>query len=266
MAEANFIVAYRQYGPIGEPVGETPNGEATGAEGVQLDFEKAGETSIESLLELIGAQVSIESEENEEKEEGVDEEADDDDDDESDDDEEGDDNEDNNKENQTAQRIASPWQDEAGTYNQGFADLLDVATVDSGKRVAGRININVASLPVLLTIPGMTETLADQILGSRDPGASGDQRHPTWLIAEGLVTLDELRPMFPWITTGGDVYSGQVVGYFDAGTARARAEIVLDRSGTQEGKPARLLSWKDLSKLGPGFSRTALSTLVEPDE
>ncbi len=82
------------------------------------------------------------------------------------------------------------------------------------------------------------------------------------------MTLDELKPMFPWITTGGDVYSGQIVGYFDAGTARARAraEIVLDRSGTQEGKPARLLSWKDLGKLGPGFSRTVLSTLVEPDE
>ena len=149
--------------------------------------------------------------------------------------------------------------------------MQDVATVDSGKRVSGRININLASLPVLLTIPGMTETLADQIVAGRDRTAGatgGDQRNVTWLIAEGLVTLEELKPIFPWITTGGDVYSGQVVGYFDAGTARARAKIVLDCSGTQDGsgRPARLLSWKDLSQFGPGFSRTVLSTLVEPDE
>ena len=75
----------------------------------------------------------------------------------------------------------------------------------------------------------MTETLADQIIAQRDrtAGASGsEQRHPTWLIAEGLLTLDDLKPMFPWITTGGDVYSGQVIGYFDAGTARARVQVI----------------------------------------
>jgi len=111
----------------------------------------------------------------------------------------------------------------------------------------------------------MTEILADQILNRRDPAgetASGDQRHPIWLIADGLVTLEELKPMFPYLTTGGDVYSGQVVGFFDAGTARSRVEVLLDRSDEQ----TRLLEWRDLSHLGPGFSRKVLSNLSQSEQ
>jgi hypothetical protein len=162
--------------------------------------------------------------------------------------------------------IESPWKDVADTYRQAFAELLDLATVDPSERLAGRININLASRTVLLTIPGMTEALADQILSSRDPAANlatGDQRHPTWLIAEGLITLAELKPMLAYLTVGGDVYSGQVVGYFEAGTARARAEVLLDRSDTT----TRLIGWQDLSPLGPGYSRTVLSrSALEVDE
>lgn len=228
--EANFIIAYRQYGPSSS----SSSGGAKSAEEVQPDFEVEAKTPIESLLDLIGASVSIEA-----------------------------------KEKNPAQVITSPWKDESDSYRQGFADLLDVATVDQEERIAGRININQASRPVLLTIPEMTETLADQIISSRESAvdiAIGDQRHPVWLIAEGLVKLEEFKPMFSWITTGGDVFSGQVVGFFDAGTAQARVEVVLDRSGTQEdlGQPARLLSWHDLSRLGPGFSLTVLSASAEP--
>ncbi len=229
-AEANFIIAYRQYGPASS----SASGEASSAEGASPDFEIEGKTPIESLLDLIEATVSIEA-----------------------------------KEKEPAKSIASPWKDNAGSYQQGFSDLLDVATVDQAERIAGRININQASRPVLLTIPEMTETLADQIINRRDPAvdlSEGDQRHPVWLLAEGLVKLEDFKPMLPWVTTGGDVYSGQVVGFFDAGTARDRVEVLLDRSGTQEemDSPARLLSWHDLGSLGPGFSLSVLSALGEP--
>ena len=242
VAEANYIIVYRQYGAAGE----TASGNAVGPEGAEgegvdleevvLDFEKAGETSIESLLDLVESRVSIEGEGG-----------------------------------KPGQLVESPWKDDSSTYRQGFSDLLDLATVDSGERTAGRVNINQASLPVLLTIPGMTETLADQLLSRRELAVDmvgGDQRHPIWLIAEGLMTLEELKPMFPYLTTGGDVYSGQIVGFFEAGTALARVEVLLDRSGTQSGSgtPARLLVWRDLSKLGPGFSLSVLGTWVEQIE
>ena len=264
-AEANFIIAYRQYGPEGgggssdsgssesgngdsgssesgsSGIGSSGSGGSTSGEGInaaswQPDFEKEAETPIASLLDLINAKVRIEGEKN-----------------------------------APAQVIESPWKDDPSAYRQGFSDLLDVATVDPGERVAGRININLASRPVLLTLPGMTETLADQILSRRDPAvdlSSGDQRHAIWILAEGLITLEELKPMMAYLTTGGDVYSGQVIGYFDSGTARARAEVLLDRSDTlnSSGKPTRILSWHNLSPLGPGFSRAVLSTVLEETE
>ncbi|NOZ41389.1 MAG: hypothetical protein GXP24_14360, partial [Planctomycetes bacterium] len=230
-AEANFIIAFRQYGPASG----SASGEATSAEGALPDFTKEAKTPIESLLDLIDATVSIEA-----------------------------------KEKEPAKNITSPWKDNASSYQRGFSDLLDVATVDQAERTAGRININQASRPVLLTIPEMTEKLADQILDRRDRAvdlAVGEQRHPVWLVAEGLMTREEFKPMLPWVTTGGDVYSGQIVGFFDAGTAQDRIEVILDRSGTQEdmGSPARLLSWHNLSSLGPGFSLSVLSALVDPD-
>ena len=249
-AEANFLIAYRQYGPMSEQSGdasslqpsngvgassnsnedEDTNAEVVSASVVIPNFKKEGETSIESVLDLIDARVLVKEEED-----------------------------------KPGQIIESPWKDDPGSYRQKFAELLDEVTTDTGERIVGRININQASQPVLQTIPGITEILAEQILANRDSTASavsGDQRHPTWLLAEGLVTLDEFKPMLKYMTTGGDVFSGQVVGYFDAGTARSRTEVLLDRSGEQ----TRLLGWQDLSPLGPGFSRTLLSAIVDPDE
>lgn len=245
-AEANFIIAFRQFGPVesnnnsgGNQSGDSSSnndsqpggdgGEPTSADSIQLDFEKEAEKEIGSLLDLVGVQVSVTGEEG-----------------------------------KSPQLIESPWRDDGGSYRLEFADLLDVATSDPSERTAGRININLASRPVLLTVPGMTEVLADQILVQRNPTVDrlgGEQRHATWLIADGLVTLEEFKPMFPFLTTGGDVYSCQVVGFFDDGTARARAQVVLDRSGDS----TRLLAWENLSKLGPGFSRTVVSSVIESE-
>lgn len=245
-AEANFIIAFRQFGPLesnsnsgGNQSGDSSSnngsppggdaGEPTSADSIQLDFEKEAVNEIGSLLDLVDVKVSVTGEEG-----------------------------------KSPQLIESPWRDDGGSYRLDFAELLDVARSDPSERTAGRININLASRPVLLTVPGMTEVLADQILAQRNPVVdrlSGEQRHATWLIADGLVTLEEFKPMFPFLTTGGDVYSCQVVGFFDDGTARARAQVVLDRSGDS----TRLLAWENLSKLGPGFSRTVVSSVIESE-
>ncbi len=225
-AEANFIIVYRQFGPANG----NANGETSSAGSLELNFEKQPQTTIDSVLDLIGVRVSVEGEEGE-----------------------------------PAQVVESPWSDEAGTYRQSLPLLLDNATTSSEERIAGQIDINQASLPVLMTIPGMTEILADQIVSSRDPVIdvlNSEQRYPIWLIADALVSLEEFKPMFPYITTGGDVYRGQIVGYFDAGTHRSRMEVILDRSAA----PTRLLSQRDLRSFGPGFSRSALSAVLQSEE
>ncbi len=225
-AQANFIVAFRQFGAADE----SATGDAADAESIEIDFEKESQSEISSLLDLVAARVSVEG-----------------------------------AQGQPAQLIESPWTDDPGTYQVALADLMDAATTDSAGRTTGRINVNQASLPVLMTVPGMTDVIANQIVARRTPEidrVAGDQRHPTWLVADGVMDLAELKPMFPLITTGGDVYSCQVIGYFDAGTARARAHVILDRTG----ETTKLVAWQDLSKLGPGFARGTLSTVVQEPE
>ena len=218
---ANFIIFYRQSGAANS------NGPTVQSNSLNPDFGKPAQTQIISILDLIDVIVRAEP-----------------------------------LAPAQPQLTESPWKDTASDYRGDFANLLDVASGSSAKLIAGRININQASLPVLLSLPGMTETLADQIVSLRSAELDltiDDQRHPTWLIAEGLLNREELRPMLPYMTTLGDVYSGQVVGYFEAGTARSRAAILLDRSG----ETTELVGWQELGGLGPGFSQRELSTLVE---
>jgi len=230
---ANFIIAYRQYGAAaGDASDSNTDNQQTSTNNWQPDFEKAATSEISSPLDLIEATVQIEADEEKDK---------------------------------PAQTLQSPWSNDPGTYRQAFAQLLDNTTVDPSERIAGRININQASRPVLLTIPEMTEVIADQIVTRRQlqiDRLTSDQRHPTWLVADELVPFEQFKRMLPYLTTGGDVYRGQIVGYFEAGTARARAEVLLDRSDTE----TRLLDWHDLSQLGPGFPRSVLSRVAVLEE
>lgn len=269
-AEANFIIAYRQQGSS-DANGDNNNGSNNGggqgaggggaggggsggfggrgggnngqngggggntnsadsepisAEQFEVDFEKQASTTITSLLDLIDAEATVQGEENE-----------------------------------PSQTVSSPWQDQPTTFRQSFAELLDVATADSAELVAGRININQASLLVLMTIPGMTEATAEQIVSRREPEVdrtTSEQRHAIWLVADSLVTLEEFKQMAKHVTTGGDVYRCQVVGYFEEGTNQTRSEVLLDRSQS----PAVLLERRDLGNLGASFSRGVISAIT----
>jgi len=136
---------------------------------------------------------------------------------------------------------------------------LDQVSLSSEKRSAGRVNINQASRPVLRSVLDLSQLAVDQIISRRTQEVDrvrGDQRHSIWILAKGIVTLEEMKKIDPFITTGGEVYSGQVVGYFDSGSPVARIEVIFDRSG---GNP-RLVGWRDLTRLGPGFSAETLGS------
>jgi len=223
-AEAKFIIAYRQFGPATK--------EATGATidatSLTLDWTKAAKTKIASLYDLVDARVSVQV-----------------------------------KQGEPVKILESPWKDDPATYRNGFLVLLDHAKVDDVKKIAGRINIDLASRPVLKSIPGMSEIVADQILKQRESesrSSESEVSHPVWILARGIVSLEEMKQIAPYVTTGGDVYSAQVVGYFEGTSPRARAEVILDRSGE---KP-KIASWQELTQLGPGVARSVLGEKSEP--
>lgn len=213
---ATYIVAYRQNGPYtGSESGEA------GATG-ELDLSRPGRIPLTSVLDMVGTKVQVRFQ--------------------------GD-------RNSTV--LESPFPNVPLAMNVYLPPLLDQAAVNTAAVIPGRININQAPRVILLGVPGMTEEIADEILSRREYEVDENQnqrRHESWLMSEGIVTLAEMKVMFPFITTGGNVYRAQVVGYYDEGGPAARIETVIDTNGPLP----RVVFWRDLSHLGRGY---ALETL-----
>lgn len=54
------------------------------------------------------------------------------------------------------------------------------------------------------------------------------QRHAVWLLAEGLVDVPTMKRLEPYVTTGGDVVRAQIVAFYDEQSPWMRMESVLD--------------------------------------
>jgi type II secretory pathway component PulK len=247
-ALANYILAYRVYGPAatgGTGGGNTGGGRggasgATGGasggamapagRGFQMSTTMLGSQggggrarAISSLFELINTTVSIPS---------------------------------SDPKGQPT-RYPSPLNDR-GTQQELLPVLFDKVTTLRSAEIPGRININTAPAAVLATLPGLTDTDVQNIL-SRRPSISGTDtpdpifQTPAWLLTQANLAPDKLRTLDKYITTRSQVYRLQSVGYFDGGGPTARLEAVIDING---GRP-RIVHWRDLTELGKGFDVSA---------
>jgi type II secretory pathway component PulK len=213
---ATFIVAYRQQTELytGSEAGELYSSG-------ELDLTQPGKTKLNQVLDLIGKKVQV-------KFKGA----------------------------EKAVVLQSPFAEDLVSMSTYMSQLMDQVTI-ADTVIPGRININQASRDVLAGIPGMSDEIVEQIVGQRNPDPGADAAnlgHETWLLTEGLVTLDEMKTLMPFVCAGGAVYRAQVIGYYDDGRAASRLEVVLD--ATQQ--PVRVLLWRDISHLGRGY---ALETL-----
>ncbi|MCA9187036.1 MAG: general secretion pathway protein GspK [Planctomycetales bacterium] len=155
--------------------------------------------------------------------------------------------------------VDSPWQSaNLGSLMLDLPKLMQYCTTTDQEIIPGRVNINQASRVVLEGIPGMQAEWVEAILASRDPDpdqASPTRLHETWLLSEGIVTeISDMEALAPFITAGGDVYRGQIVGYFEDGNTAARAEVFFDATQLLP----RVLFWRDISHLGRGFPAASL--------
>jgi type II secretory pathway component PulK len=143
-----------------------------------------------------------------------------------------------------------------GDESSFLPKLMDAVTVSAGKSVPGRININQASRVVLAgitnAVPDFGQEVIDQVVSKRpqDMTTADDQyRHETWLLTQGIVKLDVMKKLMPYVCAGGSVFRGQVIGYYDKGGPAARIEVVIDATT----KPPRIVFWRDLTHLGRGY-------------
>jgi type II secretory pathway component PulK len=148
--------------------------------------------------------------------------------------------------------LLSPFPNDPSAMSTYLPKLQDKTTTTSATAIPGRININQAPQAVLKCIPNLTDDAIQQILSRRTPDptqADPGRKYGTWLLSEGIVSLATMKQLLPLVTGGGSVYRAQVVGYYEEGRPTARVEAVID--ATQ--RPARVVFWKDLTRLGSGY-------------
>lgn len=185
-----------------------------------MDLSQGASVSVESVYELIDAEVEAQMEDG------------------------------------TTETLTSPWTSDAASLATDWPLLLDTVTTYSTDVIEGRININQARYEILLGIPGMESQIADAIVASQDIGTDGAvsdragvRQTPAWLLAEGLADVTMMRRLDPYITAKGDVYRVQVLGHSDRVGPVVRVEAVIDATSF----PPRVIARRDLSKLGPGY-------------
>ncbi len=132
--------------------------------------------------------------------------------------------------------------------------LLDKVTATTDTDLPGKVNLNTAPEAVIRALPNLSETDIESILAQRPDMSASEAPDPifqtlAWLITEANVSPSAVKAMEPFITTRSQVFRIQSVGYFDGEGPTVRIEAVID---TNNGRP-RILMRRDLTELGKGF-------------
>jgi DNA uptake protein ComE-like DNA-binding protein len=254
--QANFIIAYRQGGAYeGTELGEQ-------ASGLQLDFTAQGRVKLNTILDLIGVKTRIArpGQTGQQGQQGQ-----------------------PGQQRQPTQPdqvssgggkgvgggngggqgqdsrivVAAQFPNDKASMRTYLPLLMENLAVNASPTIPGRININQAPRQILMGIPGLKLSEVEQIIASRDVALSPErpeQAHETWLLTEGIVELGAMKKLMALVTTGGNVYRAQVVGFFDAEGPATRVEAVIDATKT----PAIARRRWELEELGPGYSLDTL--------
>jgi hypothetical protein len=168
--------------------------------------------------------------------------------------------------NGATNQLSSPWSSSNTDLQTNVSHVLEALTLTDNPYIPGRINVNLAPREILAGLPApMTPAIADSIFGSQVKPTSGqsssssesaDRLTTAWLVLSGILTINQLEQLDPFITARGDVFHMQSVGFFDGGGPMARVEAVIDATQT----PPQVIFMRDLTELGRGFSQTLLTT------
>jgi hypothetical protein len=223
---ASYIVAYRIAGQSTSAL-QTQNNNAGnvqsgGAWSVDLldemDLSGGGGTQLNQILDLIGSTVTV-------------------------------------GQGNQARSYDSPFPEDPIAMALYLPIIMDALTTQEGFFMPGRLNINECPAELLYGLSLLTEEQVQSIIELREIDSEDpNRRHETWLMTEGIVTLEEMRTLAALTTCGGDVYRAQIVGYYEKGGAAHRSEVIIDASTVNP----KLVFFRDLSHLGRGFDLAVL--------
>ena len=195
---ANFVILARQYGIQSRTKSDNGTGSssAKSPSGYPIDLTIPPVYEIESLLEIVGATIRIEDVEA--------------------------------PENSIV--VASPYSGQTTNLDQRLETFLDETTVSRELVIQGRVNINLAPLEVLLSVPGIDEELANQILAVRE-GQKHNSKTCFWLLSNRLVNMEQMKSLIPSITNRGEIASFMFGGWSHPNDAPMVYDAMVDATG-----------------------------------
>ncbi|MDA7541360.1 type II secretion system protein GspK [bacterium] len=195
---ANFVILARQYGIQSRTKSDNGTGSssAKSPSGYPIDLTIPPVYEIESLLEIVGATIRIEDVEA--------------------------------PENSIV--VASPYSGQTTNLDQRLETFLDETTVSRKLVIQGRVNINLAPLEVLLSVPGIDEELANQILAVRE-GQKHNSKTCFWLLSNRLVNMEQMKSLIPSITNRGEIASFMFGGWSHPNDAPMVYDAMVDATG-----------------------------------
>jgi|LakMenE18May11ns_1017448.scaffolds.fasta_scaffold9923207_2 DNA uptake protein ComE-like DNA-binding protein len=278
VGDANFIIAFRQYGPAAAratsssnvPVGSSATrpavqrgvsgmgGSATGASGKAAAGGSGGGASmsvgqwtpnwqvpskylLKNPLELVEATLTIESSSSSQvsrSPEGAS----------------------ASSKGSARQTMSSPWGGSSSDNKTRLSKLLLETTTIEQPIIEGRVDITEASAIVLGAIPGLTPELGQRIVQARQENTAGQNTIESigWLVEKGIVDWVKLGELEPYITTRSDVFSLQSVGFRDDRSPVFRSTVVIDARQI----PAQIRDVRVWHPWDRGFSTEALTQSV----
>lgn len=150
--------------------------------------------------------------------------------------------------------VQSPLQTSSPEFASLAARLFDLTTVHAEPVIYGRINLHSASETVLRTIPGLTPEVVTQLLTQRDTLEMTESDSAVWLLSRNVLDLADFRRVFPELTTGGDVFQGEIIVHRAIGGPMLRRNLILDAASS----PVRRVQWVDLTESPMRYSEELL--------
>ncbi|HEY3244394.1 MAG TPA: hypothetical protein VGM03_13695, partial [Phycisphaerae bacterium] len=127
--------------------------------------------------------------------------------------------------------------------------LLDKFTTVSSPELQGVINVNTAPVEVLVTLPGIDETLAQSIVTSRSQLDSHTKETPAWLITQGVLDYEHFDAIYKSITARGMQFTIESLGYADHLGQVTRLQAIIEMRGPL----AQVMYYRDLTALGATY-------------
>jgi len=113
----------------------------------------------------------------------------------------------------------------------------------------GRINVNTAPRPVLLSLAELSEEQVDQLIAVRQGLDAEQKRTVAWLATEGVVSPARFKAVYPKITSKSSRFAVESVGYADHIDTVKRLYVILE----MRGPIGQVLYYRDLTPLGPAY-------------